>query len=216
MEEHDELLRLVIQCLREHKLYGKLSPPQPAGRKVHVHRIVLLSLARRALDNRSSISLSGNLHPQQNLMGFLLHTSGNRTSRFRESCGRVSGHSDPRILKLRNSDINSGFSAFVSSRVAMTYNSAPRTPKSRCSIPEILKCQTPTRFSALAPQLDFSPFRDFALREFASPDARLSGLQLTKPEMVNAIDFHVDSSPPVHLAGSYGPPHSPFKPSTPS
>jgi hypothetical protein len=25
MEEHDEHLRLVLQCLREHKLYGKLS-----------------------------------------------------------------------------------------------------------------------------------------------------------------------------------------------
>jgi hypothetical protein len=40
------------------------NPPQPAGRKVHVHRIFSLTLARRAFGNGSSISLSGNLHPQ--------------------------------------------------------------------------------------------------------------------------------------------------------
>jgi hypothetical protein len=38
--------------------------PQPAGQKVHVHRIFSLTLARRAFANGSSISLSGNLHPQ--------------------------------------------------------------------------------------------------------------------------------------------------------
>jgi hypothetical protein len=38
--------------------------PQPTGREVHVNRIFLPSLARRALGIGSSISLSGNLHPQ--------------------------------------------------------------------------------------------------------------------------------------------------------
>jgi hypothetical protein len=35
MEEHDEHLRLVLQCLREHKLYGKLSKCSFYQSKIH-------------------------------------------------------------------------------------------------------------------------------------------------------------------------------------
>jgi hypothetical protein len=34
-EEHDEHLRLVLQCLREHKLYGKLSKCSFYQTKIH-------------------------------------------------------------------------------------------------------------------------------------------------------------------------------------
>jgi hypothetical protein len=35
MEEHDENLRLVLQCLREHKLYGKMSKCSFYQSKIH-------------------------------------------------------------------------------------------------------------------------------------------------------------------------------------
>ena len=35
MEEHDEHLRLVLQCLREHKLYGKLSKCSYYQSRIH-------------------------------------------------------------------------------------------------------------------------------------------------------------------------------------
>jgi hypothetical protein len=66
-----------------------MQPSSTRGSEGYVHRIVLLSLARRALENGSSISLSGNLHPQLTSRNPPC-TSGDRTSHFRESGGQAS------------------------------------------------------------------------------------------------------------------------------
>jgi hypothetical protein len=42
-EEHDEHLRLVLQCLREHKLYGKLSKCSFYQSKIHYLGHVIFS-----------------------------------------------------------------------------------------------------------------------------------------------------------------------------
>jgi hypothetical protein len=124
----------------------------------------------------------------------LLHL-GDRTSRYRESYGRAPAHYDP---ESRNSETPIslrlvGFREFAS---CDNIQLCPRTPKSRYSIlrnPEMSDSDTFLGAGPTTRLLFSTSFRDF--------DSRNS-------EMVNAVDFYVDSVPPVHLAGSYGPTQS--------
>jgi hypothetical protein len=123
----DSSLNLSQQLFRD----DDAALPQPAGRKVTYTGSFPLTLARRALRIGSSISLSGNPHPQstREIPPF---TSGDQTSHFRESGGQASYLSISENPKTVNADPFLPYFRFLLiaiSAVAMSSNPFPRFPK---------------------------------------------------------------------------------------
>jgi hypothetical protein len=79
---------------------GLTQPSQPAGQK-STHTGSFFSLGPEELSTGSSIPFSGNIHPQENLVGLPLHTSKDRSSRYHES--RLSTL-PPLLCDTRNAD----------------------------------------------------------------------------------------------------------------
>jgi hypothetical protein len=182
-------------------------PSQPAGQKSTHTGSFFFHWPEELSTIGSSISLSGNLHPQITSRNFPLYTSGDRTSRFRESGGQAPCLSISKTRKQSTLDLflaNFGFLLIAISGVAMSSNSSPRLPK-----PELpkLRCARKVDFSTALHSIGIS---DFAISRILM--RRFRDFTPRNPEMVNEIDFFVDSAPPVRPADSYGP-HAPFGPS---
>jgi hypothetical protein len=137
------------------------------------HRIFPLPLARRTL-NGSSISLSGNLHPQQTLMGSPLYTWEIGLRNFANPVVKRWSLESPKPETV-NADLSFSLSGFSLSRFR----------RSRCRETCLLDSRIPIcRNSDTLASFDFSTLlhficRDFRLRGIANPDAMFSELHST-------------------------------------
>jgi hypothetical protein len=152
-----------------------MKPSSTRGSEGHVHRIFPLPLARRALDNGSSISLSGNMHPHLTSRNPPCNL-GDRALHFHESGGQVSCLSISDNPKTINADpFSPCFRVLLIaiSAVVMSSNSFPRFPK-----PDLSKLWCAHK---IWPFNGLSLHQDFRLRDIVNPNARNSGLHPTKP-----------------------------------
>jgi hypothetical protein len=156
-------------------------PPQPVGRKVHVHRIFFLTLARRAFSNGSSISLSGNLHPQLTSRNSP-YTSGDRTSHFANSVVERLVSLSPKI----------GNNQCLTCSLSLSYFSLSQFWQLRCQATRSLDSQNPIcRTSDALTRFDFSA----APHSVETSDIAISRILMQRirvftprnPEMVNGF-----------------------------
>jgi hypothetical protein len=145
--------------------------------------------ARRTL-NGSSISLSGNLHPQQTLTGSPLYTWEIGLRNFANPVVKRWSLESPKPETV-NADLSFFLSGFSLSRFRRSRCRETCLPDSR--IPICRNSDTLASFDFSTP-LHFC--RDFGLRNIANPNAMFSELHPTKLR---------NSMPPVHLADSCGP-----------
>jgi hypothetical protein len=138
-------------------------------------------MARRTL-NGSSISLSGNLHPQQSLVGSPLYTWEIGLRDFANQWSSV-GLSNPRNPTTVNADLFLFLSGFSLSRFRHSRCRTTCLTDSRIPI-----CRNSDTLASLTFQRP-SLHRHFGLRNIANPNANVSGLHPTK--LRNGV-------PPVH------------------